>query len=333
LIDKYLRYPNTVIFIFKKLKDILNIHDIQFGFLGSSLEFLAKHIVEGFITGLHRSPFHGFSVEFAEHRIYNSGESTRHIDWKLFGRTDKLFVKKYEEETNLRCHIVIDTSSSMLYPYKEKNQQSKLAFSVFCAASLIYLLRKQRDAVGLSFFANTLELHTEAKLSSVHANRLYAELDNLLTSIATAKLDKNTQKQTNAAAVLHQIAESIHKRSLVIIFSDMLDTGNPDELFQAMQHLRYKKHEVILFHTFDKQREEKFEFTNRPYRFIDMESGEEIKVSPNDVRENYQSAVNHYFNELKMKCGQYQIDLVEADVYGDFREVLMAYLLKRGKLF
>ncbi len=303
-----------------------NIIDIQQFQQFDNLEFVARGVVEGFITGLHRSPFHGFSVEFAEHRLYNRGESTKHIDWKLFARTEKLFVKRYEEETNLRCHIVIDTSSSMMFPYNS-GIQTKLAFSVYSSAALIYLLRKQRDAVGLSLFSNEIELHTPARLSLVHAKLLYGHLNNLLNTDFS-----KDNKKTKASVVLHQIAESIHQRSLVILFSDMFDSADTEEVFSALQHLRHNKHEVILFHVKDKKLEQQFEFKNRPYKFVDLENGEEVKFNPVDVRDEYTSAVNDYFDALKLKCGQYKIDLVEADINDDFEKVLHAYLIKRSKL-
>lgn len=293
-----------------------------------NLEFLAKQVVEGFITGIHKSPFHGFSVEFAEHRLYNKGEPTRHIDWKLFARTDRLFVKRYEEETNLRCQIIIDTSSSMLFPYGEKFPKNKLSFSVIMASALIYLLRKQRDSVGLSLFSKQVELHTDSKLSTVHSKRLYAELGKLLK-----RESHELKKTTSVTSVLHDIAELIHKRSLVIIFSDMIAEENLDDVFSALQHLRYNKHEVILFHVHDKKHELDFKYENRPHKFIDLETGQTIKLNPNDVRTLYQKQTVEYFEELKVKCGQYQIDFVEADINGDFADVLSSYLIKRKKLY
>jgi len=306
------------------LKNIIEIQDFQ---QFNNLEFLAKQVVEGFITGLHKSPFHGFSVEFAEHRIYNKGETTRHIDWKLFARSDKLFVKRYEEETNLRSHILIDTSSSMLFPFGKDFRQNKLSFSVLLSASLIYLLNKQRDAVGLSFFSDQIELLTEARLSSTHSKRLYAELSRLLN-----RDEYVLKKTTSIASVLHSIAEQIHQRSLVIIFSDMISDMNLDGIFSALQHLRHNKHEIILFHVVDKQHEVEFKYENRPYKFIDLESGKSIKLNPNDVREIFQKQSSELFDQLKLKCAQYQIDFIEADIKGDFTEVLIPYLIKRKKL-
>lgn len=292
----------------------------------SHLELLAKQVVEGFITGLHKSPFHGFSVEFAEHRIYNTGESTRHIDWKLFGRTEKLFVKRYEEETNLRCQLVIDTSSSMYYPEGQKN---KLTFAVECAAVLIQILRSQRDAIGLSVFSETVELQTLAKSTPVHLKMLYSELTKIYHSYSP-----DEHKKTFTVEALHNIAEAIHKRSLVIIFSDMFDSqaGREKELFSALQHLRHNKHEVILFHVTERATEEEFNFDNRPYKFIDMESGAEIKVHPSEVKDSYVNAMNTYRKELILRCRQYNIDFVEADISKGFQQVLMPYLVKRIRM-
>lgn len=308
------------------------------------LELLAKQVVEGFITGLHKSPFHGFSVEFAEHRLYNSGEPTRHIDWKLYGKTDKLFIKRYEEETNLRCQIIIDNSSSMYFPFKVNSALSKLYssvnaaiktdvnkinFSVYCAAALIELLKRQRDAVGLTVFSDTIEFNAAPKSNSVHHKMLYHELEKLMTPY-----NITTHKKTFAVTALHQIAEFIHKRSLVIIFSDMMDSSkNTDELFSALQHLKHKKHEVILFHVTDKEKELDFNFENRPYRFIDMETQEEIKLYPNQIKENYLTSVAQFKKELVLKCHQYKIDLIETDINQRFDQVLMPYLLKRKKMF
>jgi uncharacterized protein (DUF58 family) len=307
-----------------------NLLDIQQLQQFDNLEFISKEVVEGFITGLHRSPFHGFSVEFAEHRLYNTGESTKHLDWKLFARTDRLFVKQYEEETNLRCQLVIDTSSSMLFPF-EKGKPStanKLAFSVYSAAAIIYLLRRQRDAVGLSLFSDEIEFHSQARLSSVHIDLLYNQLGGLLH-----KEQALVNKETNTVEALHMIAENIHKRSLVILFSDLVEKESTDELFEALQHLRYNKHEVLLFNVTDHRQERDFEFRNQPYRFVDLETGEHLKFLPQDLKTNYKKAVSEYFEEMRVRCGQYHIDLAEADINEDFKHVLYTYLLKRKRLF
>nr|WP_319997993.1 DUF58 domain-containing protein [uncultured Draconibacterium sp.] len=307
-----------------------NLIDIEQFHRFDNLGLVAHEVVEGFITGLHRSPFHGFSVEFAEHRLYNQGESTKHVDWKLFARTDKLFVKQYEEETNLRCQLVVDTSSSMLFPYAKgkKHLHNKLAFSVYTAAALIYLMRKQRDAVGLTLFSNEIEFHSSPRISSVNAEVMYGKLSELIQPE-----NAGLRKTTNTTQVLHQIAENIHKRSLVIIFSDMLDSSKNEELFSALQHLRYNKHEVILFHVTDHSLEREFEFSNRPHKFVDLESGQVVKFNPSEVKQHYTNTVSEYFEDLKVRCGQYQIDLAEADINKDFKEVLFSYLVKRKKLY
>ena len=297
----------------------------------SHLELLAKQVVEGFITGLHKSPFHGFSVEFAEHRLYNTGESTRHLDWKLFARSDKLFVKKYEEETNLRCQLVIDNSSSMHYPEIARGEKmlNKISFSIHAAAAIIYMLRQQRDAVGLNIFSDAIEFRAPARSNSVHHKFLFNRLENLLAE--NAKLQKRT---TGAASALHEIAEAIHKRSLVIIFSDMMETSyeKRNELFSALQHLRHNKHEVILFHVVDKKLEEEFEFENRPYLFIDVETDQQIKVHSNEVKEIYIRNMNAFKKELKERCAQYRVDFVEADIHQGYQQILLPYLLKRERM-
>ena len=296
-----------------------------------NLEFLARTVVEGFIVGLHKSPFHGFSVEFSEHRLYNPGEPTRHIDWKLYGRTDRMYVKRYEEETNLRCQIVIDTSSSMYFPVRDNidvDHPNKITFSVYAAACIMQLLRRQRDALGISLFNEEVKLHTQAKSNSVHHKFLLGKLEELLTPILPE--DQRNSKITDS---LHFIAENIHKRSLVVLFSDMFDASSANaELFDALQHLKYNKHEVILFHVVDKAKEIDFDYDNRPYRFVDMETGAEIKLQPGEVREVYSQAIGSFYSELKLKCAQYKIDFIEADINKGFEQVLLPYLLKREKL-
>jgi uncharacterized protein (DUF58 family) len=292
-----------------------------------NLELLAKQVVEGFITGLHKSPFHGFSVEFAEHRIYNKGESTRHIDWKLFGRTEKLFTKKYEEETNLRCQIIIDDSSSMYFP--KDDGISKFEFSVYAAASLIELLKKQRDAVGLSLISDKIDLHTQAKSSIAHHRFLYSELEKRMISY-----DPNQRKTTNIVQSLHDIAELTHRRSLIIVFSDLLDDPDKvDELFRALEHMRHNKHEVILFHVVDGKKEIDFELGNRPFNLVDMETGERMKIRPAEVKESYKKAVNTYFEELKMRSINNRIDFMPADIHEGYNQILLQYFLKRQKMF
>lgn len=297
----------------------------------SPLELLARQVVEGFITGLHKSPFHGFSVEFAEHRLYNQGESVKHIDWKLFGRSDKLFVKRFEEETNLRCQIVIDGSSSMYFPFRPADGQEaadKMTFSVYAAAAIMYMLRKQRDAAGLSVFSGEVVLHTRAHSNTLHHKYLFSEMEKLLNPAGDVR-----GRHTSAARALHQIADNIHKRSLVVIFSDMLDNSDAaGELFPALQHLRHNKHEVILFHVYDRQLEVDFAYDNKPYRFVDMESGEELKVKPHEIRAGYHERMLAFKSDIAAKCASYHIDLVEADINQGYKQVLLPYLLKRVRM-
>ncbi|MBC8173948.1 MAG: DUF58 domain-containing protein [Chitinophagales bacterium] len=295
-----------------------------------NLEFLAKQVVEGFILGLHKSPFHGFSVEFAEHRIYNAGESTKHIDWKVFGRTDRLYTKKFEEETNLRCQIVIDASSSMYFPEPGGKQKefhiNKLIFSAICASAIIHLLKTQRDAAGLTIFADEILLHTKAASNNVHHKLLQTQLENFI-----GKQGRNLP--TQAANCLHQVAENTHRRSLVIIFSDMFEGNeNTEDLFSALQHLKHNKHEVILFHVTDKKHELEFSYDNKPYIFVDMETGEKVKVRSNEVKQFYTQRMEEFIRELKLRCHQYNIDLVEADINEEFKQVLLPYLVKRMKM-
>lgn len=290
-----------------------------------NLELLANQVVEGFITGLHKSPFHGFSVEFAEHRLYNTGESTRHIDWKLFARTGKMFTKKYEEETNLRCQIVIDDSSSMYFP---KDAVSKFEFSIYAAASLIELLKRQRDAVGLTFFNDKIELHTQAKSSPAHQRFLYSELEKRFH-----QYEESSKTTTNTVQALHDIAELTHRRSLIVIFSDLLDDpGKIDALFQALNHLKHNKHEVILFHVVNQAIEVDFNLENRPYQLIDMETGEKMRLQPAEFKAKYVEAIQNYFNEIKMRCANYRIDFMPADINKGYNQILLEYLLKRQKM-
>ncbi|MDG1349286.1 MAG: DUF58 domain-containing protein [Flavobacteriales bacterium] len=299
--------------------------------LPGNMELFAKQVVEGFITGMHKSPYHGFSVEFAEHRLYNTGESIKHIDWKLFGRTDKLFVKRYEEETNLRCQLVIDASSSMYYPNFEAptlEKPNKLLFAIYASAVMMNLLKRQRDAVGLSVFSDKLDVHTPNRTTQRHNRLLYHELESLLEDDAL----KNS-KQTESNAALHQISELLHKRSLVMVFTDFINSNTSlEKQFEAYKHLKYNKHEVVLFYLGETKTELDLNFDNKPYKFIDVESREEVKLNPNQYKEEYQKQAKNYLKELRLKCLQYKIDLVEVDVNMGFDKVLNSYLLKRQKM-
>ena len=298
-----------------------------------TLEFRARQEVEGFITGLHKSPYHGFSVEFAEHRPYNKGESTRYIDWKLYAKTEKFYIKKFDEETNLRCQIVIDASSSMYYPPNpdyEKDKFDKIGFSVYEAASLIRMMQKQRDAVGLTFFDETILNHIDPKSNSLHIHRLYNALEELINP----GKERLFNRKSFATDALHEVAERIHKRSLVIIFSDLMDnSGDKESFFDALQHLKYYKHDIVLFGVFDSKYELDLDFDSRPRTFIDKETGERVKLNPASVRDFYRENMYGYIHELEMKCGQYQIDFVRCDISEGFYPVLLEYLVKRQRLY
>ena len=293
-----------------------------------NLELLARQVVEGFITGMHKSPFHGFSVEFSEHKLYNKGESTRHIDWKLFAKTEKLYTKKYEEETNLRCHIIIDNSASMHYPVlktQSLDQLNKIGFSAVAAASLMEILKRQRDAVGLSIYSDTYEYYAPEKGSDRHRKMILHQLEKLLTS--------NSKASTETYQYLHEIAEKIHRRSLIFLFTDMMQSNtNQVALFEALRHLKHNKHEVVLFHTYDGKTEFNFDFDNSPKKFVDVETGEEVNLFSENIQEQYTELIDSYFIELKNKCLQYKIDYVPVDIQIGFNQVLTSYFLSRQKM-
>ncbi|MCK9480679.1 MAG: DUF58 domain-containing protein [Bacteroidia bacterium] len=292
----------------------------------ASLDFFARETVEGFITGMHKSPFHGFSVEFAEHRAYNQGDSIRNIDWKLYARTDNLFVKRFEEETNLRAHILLDISSSMYYPLV---QNSKLEFALKSAAVLSYLLKKQRDAFGLTCFAKSIEWQSAVKSSTQHYQEIISQLEKVIKS-------EQKREQTDIVSMLHLMAEKIHRRSLVIIFSDLFDQtnlNNPQLLFDAINHLKFKKHEIIIFHTVYGNEEIQFNFPSVPHKFVDIETGEEIKINTEEVRKEYIQRIQSFNKIIKEKSMQYQVDFIEADIDKGFEQIILPFLLKRQKLY
>jgi uncharacterized protein (DUF58 family) len=296
------------------------------GFL--NFDLLSKYIVEGFISGMHKSPFHGFSAEFAEHKIYNNGESTRHIDWKLFAKTDKLYTKRYEEETNLRCHLIIDNSSSMHYPKQSNfdiNNLNKISFSSLAAAAFMQLLKKQRDAVGLSVYTNELDFYAPEKGGERHHQMLLNCISNTATKLSESA-------RTKTYEVLHQIAEKLHRRSLIFLFTDMLQPERDSKnLFEALRHLKHNKHELVLFHVYDKATEYSFNFDNSPKRFVDIESGADINVHPEVIKESYESAVEVYFKDLRMTCGKYKINYVDIDIQQGFDKLLTTFLVERKK--
>lgn len=289
-----------------------------------NLELLARHAVEGFITGFHKSPFHGFSVEFAEHRQYNSGESIRHIDWRLYGRTDKLFVKRYEEETNLRCRILIDASSSMQLP--TPSALNKLQYAIWCSACFVTLLKKQRDAAGITTFDEGILESTSMSSSGRHYRQLLNYLGGMLKY-------QSSQRKTKLSETLHLLAEQMHRRSMLVLFSDLLNTEEDlDELFDAIQHLKHNKHELILFNTVHGPTELDLEYGNRAVTFEDMETGEKLKLQPNEVKDQYSETVRNYLSDIKLKLAKYKVDLVDADTSKGVEQAMIPFLVKRNRM-
>ncbi|MBC73319.1 MAG: DUF58 domain-containing protein [Muricauda sp.] len=277
---------------------------------------------------MHKSPFHGFSAEFAEHKIYNPGESTKHLDWKLFARTDRLYTKRYEDETNLRCHMILDNSASMYYP-EVKNPSidnlNKIGFGVLSIAALMQILKKQRDAVGLSIYSDTYNFYANEKSSERHFQMLYSKLNEV-------SVTKEKSKMTKTYTFLHQIAEKMHRRSLIFLLSDMFQTETEEEkLFEALRHLKYNKHAVVLFHLLDHEHEMDFNFENTPKRFVDVETGAHIDLYAENIKKSYAQEVESYTNALRLKCAQYKVKYVGVDVRSNFSQVLNTFMVERQK--
>ena len=287
------------------------------------LELKAKKIIEGFIAGLHKSPYHGFSVEFAEHRPYNTGDDFKHIDWKVYGKKERFYVKQYEEETNLRCFLVLDTSSSMYF--KHKAQWTKLEYSAYLAAAMAYLMQGQRDAVGFASFADTLRTILPAKGTRRHLRRIFLEIEPYLTV--------NKGDFTASAAALHELAERIHQRSLVVIFTDLFENiETHDALISALKHLRHRKHEIILFNITEHYTELNLNLEYERYLLEDLESGEQLEISPAQIAQDYRAKVTMYLQRFKQACNEFQIDFESVSTEQPFSEALIHYLKKRSRL-
>lgn len=288
------------------------------------IEIKAKMIVEGFITGMHKSPYHGFSVEFAEHRPYNAGESLRNIDWKVFGKTNKLYSKRYEEETNLRCQVVLDTSDSMRYPTEG---MSKLEYGAYLSAALQYLMVQQRDAAGMTLFDEDIHFFARARSRYSYLMPIFAKLEEVVAN------QEVFTHRTATAQVLHQVAMKFHRRSFVVLITDLFNQQeDADSLFKALQHLRHEKHEIMVFHLLDRRTEEQFDFPNRPMILKDLETGEQIEVQPNQIRHQYQEMMRGFKARFKQRCYEYSIDFIEVDIQRPYDKVLTDYLVKRRSL-
>jgi len=281
-----------------------------------NLSLLARQAVEGFISGLHRSPHKGFSVEFAEHREYTPGDDIRHLDWVAYGRTDRYYIKQYEQETNLRTYILLDVSNSMGYRYE--GEITKFVYGCYLTACLSYLMCRQQDLVGVIAFDEKTRFHLPPHSTPAHLNRVFKELE------ATTP-----GEGTNIAPTFHDLANMIAKRGLVIVISDLYD--DPDEIMKALQHFVYKKHQIIVFHLMDKA-ELEFPF-KRILSFVDMETDERIQVDPRYVREGYIEEINAFVERYRRECGERNIEYVQVTTGDPYDRMLLNYLARRKAMF
>jgi len=279
------------------------------------MELRARMVVEGFIAGLHKSPYHGFSVEFAEHRQYRPGDNIRDIDWKVYAKSDRHYIKQYEEETNLKAYLLLDCSASMGY---SSGGQIKHDYAATLAAALSFLMLKQRDAVGLVTFDDKIRRYVPPRSKSGHLHVLLQEL-----------AGQKPSDRTDIALTLHEMAERITRRGLVIIMSDLLD--DPDKIIPGLKHFRHKNHEVILFHILD-PRERDFAFT-REAIFKDLETGEEITTLPWQIKKHYARMTHEFSERIAAECRQSRIDYHLIDTSIPFDTALYAFLAKREKLY
>ena len=282
----------------------------------NSLELKARLVVEGFMVGLHKSPYHGFSVEFSEHRAYMQGDNLKDVDWKVFGKTEKYFIKQYEEETNLRSYIFLDTSNSMAYS-SEKNI-SKLNYSITLAAALSYLMIHQQDAVGLTLYSEKINKFLPPKSSRAYLQEILKSLINVTPS-----------EKTNTAESLSEGAEKLKRRGLVVIISDFFDDIN--SVLKALKHFSYKKNEVIVFQILDPM-EKTFSF-GKDAIFKDLETGDELTTQPYQIQKAYREAMNEFTNKIKSECLNSNIDYNLIETSDPYDKALLRYIQKREKLF
>jgi len=278
------------------------------------MDLRARLVVEGFITGLHKSPYHGFSVEFAEHRQYMPGDDIKHVDWKVYGKTDRFYVKQFEEETNLKAYLLIDASASMGYA---STGITKFQYTCYLAGALAYLMIRQRDAVGLVLFDEKIRRYLPPRSVTTYLTQIFKELD-------TAE----SREKTDVAASLHMIAERIKRRGLVMIFSDLFD--DPQRIMQSLKHFRHKKHEVIVFQVLDPL-EISFDL-NRDAIFKDLETGQQISTQSWHIMADYQAKMKSFIREIKKSCREHQIDYVQLSTEEPYDRALFEYLLKRKRI-
>lgn len=289
-----------------------------------NMELRARLVVEGFITGLHKSPYHGFSVEFAEHRVYNPGDALRHVDWKVYAKTDRYYVKQYEEETNLHHYVVLDTSASM--QYRHAGQLSKLEYGAYLAAALHFLMVLQRDATGLFSFDSKLQTFLRPRSTMRYLREILLHLERLVKK-------ESTETFTGTAHALNQVAERVQRRSLIVVISDMMDESESQEqIIRSLRHLRHRGHEVLIFRILEKETEQLFQLPNHPLILRDMESGSEISLHPGQLRQAYTERMRALTETLRRQCRQHSIDCVELDTGVSYDQALTAYLNKRKTL-
>ena len=280
-----------------------------------NLHIKAKKVVEGFIVGLHRSPYHGFSVEFSDHRPYGLGDEVRHIDWKLWGKTDRFFVKRYEEETNLKAHLLIDCSQSMSYG---SNNSNKLEYAKILGASLSYMLIKNQDAVGLYAFDSNVKKIIQPKSTKGHLSTILSEIEKL-----------EAANKTNIAQAIHECADKTHKKGLVIVISDLLDDEH--KILTSLKHLLYKGHEVIVFHILDNQ-EINLDFNDR-VKFVDLENKHTIIADTRQLNKIYKKKISKFIDFYKKNCFKKKIDYVNVTTNQSLDIALSEYIMKRKKLY
>jgi len=278
------------------------------------VNLVARLVVEGFISGLHKSPFRGFNVEFAEHRPYMPGDEIRHIDWKVFGKSDKFYIKQFEEETNLKAYIFLDKSASMNFPNTE-DALSKLTYGSYLSASLAYLMLQQRDSVGLATFSRKIHDFIPPRSQAGHLHQLHEALTEL-----------KGEGDTDLAGILNQLAERIKRRALIILISDLFASSDK-EVVSALKHLRHQKHEIIVFHLLSRQ-ELQLDFTAAS-QFIDLESGERMVASPREIQKQYQEKIAVWLDYYRQSLQEASIDYQPLNTTLPLEYPLISYLSKR----
>ncbi len=281
----------------------------------SSLNLIAKLVVEGFIAGLHRSPYQGFSTEFTGHKIYTPGDDLKYLDWKVFARTDRYYLKRFQEETNLKAYILLDISRSMAFG---SGDLTKIEYAKFLIASLSYLLIKQKDSVGIIAFNDKISNYLPPRSTNYHLHRLIEFLEKV-----------KPEKETNLSKIFHAMAENIKRRSLIIVVSDLFD--EPDEVIRAIRHFRHRKHEVIIFHLLDPY-EINFNF-NDSGEFLDMETGERIFLNPHLIREEYWAKIDSFIYQYRKSFSESRVEYVRTNISKPLDLFLLSYLKKRAKLY